>query len=143
MLVGINKWFRLEQSVFTRERSVREFEHRQSGGHSATKNFEIRNDFRWKVNWTGADFLLSEAFFFHENKSALAATRKTKREHFRSVILPAKKSVKRRREKNVFTAKREKNQQFYGYHCLSLILQALTTKTDMCRKYKLLTFSEY
>ena len=35
--MGINKWFRLEQSVFTRERSVREFEHRQSGGHSAKK----------------------------------------------------------------------------------------------------------
>lgn len=35
--MGISKWFRLEQSVFTRERSVREFEHRQSGGHSAKK----------------------------------------------------------------------------------------------------------
>ena len=35
--MGISKWLRLVQSVFSRERSVREFEQRQSGEYSAKK----------------------------------------------------------------------------------------------------------
>ena len=41
--VGICRRFRLEQSVLTREGSVKEFEHRQSDGHSARQRVSREN----------------------------------------------------------------------------------------------------